>query len=252
MSAVDACMDSVKRIPRPLRPVCVVLGGWLGLFLAVNLVIMATGLVARWSGKDPRLDDDRWPGVRHLRRVDDKLLVGGETSPEEYRELADRGVTLVIDARTGSATDATIDDPDELAELGMDYARLAVPDGRAPTQAQIRRFLDLVEEADGLVFAHCGGGVGRASSLAAVVPGAAGGRPAHPRADLVRRHAAARPSRAPHQPRHRGHEPRHRRPPHALRVGHVPALNDGAPGGGSRVHPGGRSAPNSPVETNVE
>lgn len=167
----------MKRIPRPLRPVCVVVGGWLGLFLVVNLVVVLAGLAARWAGKDPRLDDDRWPGITHLRRVDDRLLVGGETSPDEYGELAGQGVTLVIDARTGSATDATTDDPEHLAELGMDYARLAVPDGRAPTPAQTRRFLDLVESADGLVFAHCGGGVGRSTSLAAVYEAAEGQEP---------------------------------------------------------------------------
>jgi protein tyrosine phosphatase (PTP) superfamily phosphohydrolase (DUF442 family) len=169
--------ERVKRIPRPLRPVAAIVAGWLGVFLVVNLVIVLTGLVARWSGKDPRLDDDRWPGITHLRRVDDRLLVGGETSPDEYRELADRGVTLVIDARTGSATDASTDDPDHLAELGMEYARLAVPDGRPPSPAQTRRFLDLVESADGLVFAHCGGGVGRSTSLAAVYEAAQGDDP---------------------------------------------------------------------------
>jgi uncharacterized protein (TIGR01244 family) len=167
----------VKRIPRPLRPVCAVLAGWLGLFVVVNLVIVLAGLAARWTGKDPRLDDDRWPGITHLRRVDDRLLVGGETTPDEYRELADRGVALVIDARTGSSTDASTDDPEHLARLGMDYARLAVPDGRAPSPRQTRRFLDLVESADGLVFAHCGGGVGRATSLAAVYEAAQGRDP---------------------------------------------------------------------------
>lgn len=174
---VDAVIGALKRIPRPLRPVCVVVGGWLGLFLVVNLVIVLSGLVSRWAGKDPRLDEDGWPGIRHLREVDGKLLVGGETSPEEYRQLAERGVTLVIDARTGSATDATTDDPEFLADLGIDYASLRVPDGQPPSPAQTRRFLDLVESAEGRVFAHCGGGVGRSTSLAAVYEAARGQDP---------------------------------------------------------------------------
>jgi uncharacterized protein (TIGR01244 family) len=167
----------MKRIPRPLRPLCLVVGGWLGLFLVVNLVILLTGVAARWAGKDPRVHDNRWPDITNLRVVDDRLLIGGETSPEQYRDLAERNVTLVIDTRTGGGADASSDDPRQLAELGLDYVALPIHDGRAPTPAQIRRFLDLVETADGRVFAHCGGGVGRSTSLAAAYEAAQGEDP---------------------------------------------------------------------------
>jgi uncharacterized protein (TIGR01244 family) len=166
-----------RRVPGPLRPVLVTLGAWLGVFLAVNLVILVSGVAARWSGNDPRVHGDGWPGITHLRVVDDRLLVGGETSPEQYADLAERGVTLVIDTRTGGATDSSTDDPEQLAELGLDYATVPIPDGRAPTPAQVRRFLDLVDSADGRVFAHCGGGVGRSTSLAAAYEAAEGQDP---------------------------------------------------------------------------
>ncbi len=86
-------------------------------------------------------------------------------------------MTLVIDTRTGGAADASTDDPQQLAELGLDYAALPIPDGRAPTPPQIRRFLELVANADGRVFAHCGGGVGRSTSLAAAYEAAQGQDP---------------------------------------------------------------------------
>ena len=74
-------VDAVKRIPRPLRSFCLVVGGWLALFLAVNLVVVLIGVAARWAGKDPRVHDDIgptsgtcgwwatgcWSAVRHLR-----------------------------------------------------------------------------------------------------------------------------------------------------------------------------------------
>ena len=167
----------MKRIPRPLRPLCLVVGGWLVLFLAVNLVFLLGGVAARWAGKDPRVQDDRWPDIRNLRIVGDRLLVGGETSPEQYRELAEDDVTLVIDMRTGSGADVSTDDQQELTDLGLDYAELPISDGRAPTPAQIRRFLDLVAAADGRVFAHCGGGVGRSTSIAAAYEAAQGQDP---------------------------------------------------------------------------
>ena len=167
----------MKRIPRPLRPLCLVAGGWLALFLAVNLVIVLSGVAARWAGKDPRVHDDHWPDIMNLRVVGDRLLIGGETSPEQYRELAGRDVMLVIDMRTGGSADLSSDDPQRLADLGLDYAELPIPDGRAPTPAQIRRFLDLVATADGRVFAHCGGGVGRSTSIAAAYEAAQGQDP---------------------------------------------------------------------------
>jgi hypothetical protein len=86
-------------------------------------------------------------------------------------------VTLVVDTRTGAGTDTGHDDPQRLAELGLDYAALSIHDGRAPTPAQVRRLLDLVAGADGRVFAHCGGGVGRSTSIAAAYEAARGRDP---------------------------------------------------------------------------
>jgi protein tyrosine phosphatase (PTP) superfamily phosphohydrolase (DUF442 family) len=167
----------MKRIPRPLRLPCLIVGGWLALFLAVNLAILLSGVAARWAGKDPRLHDDRWPDITNLRIVGDRLLIGGETSPEQYRELAERDVTLVINMRTGGSADVSTDDRQQLADLGLDYAELPIPDGRAPTPAQIRRFLDVVATTHGRVFAHCGGGVGRSTSIAAAYEAAQGQDP---------------------------------------------------------------------------
>ena len=170
-------VDGLKRISRPLRRFCVLAGGWLAVFLAVNFVVVRIGAATRWAGKDPRVHDDGWPDIRNLRVVGDRLLVGGETSLEQYRELAERDVTLVIDMRTGGRADLSTDDPQQLTALGLDYAELPIPDGRAPTPAQIRRFLDLVATADGRVFAHCGGGVGRSTSIAATFEAAQGQNP---------------------------------------------------------------------------
>ncbi len=173
----SGAVDVVRWVPGPLRRFCVVVGGWLALFLAVNIVVVLIGVAARWAGKDPRVHDDRWPDIRNLRVVGDRLLVGGATSLEQYRELAERDVTLVIDMRTDSSADLSTDEPEQLTALGLDYAELPIPDGRAPTPAQIRRFLDLVAAADGRVFAHCGGGVGRSTSIAAAFEAARGENP---------------------------------------------------------------------------
>jgi uncharacterized protein (TIGR01244 family) len=155
-----------------------VLGSWLGVFVLFNAVILAVGAWARSTGKDPQLHDDGWPDITHLRMVDDKLLFGGQTTPIEYAQLAEHGVTRVIDVRGTQRFDQSgRDDPVVLDELGIEYASLPIPDGHAPTPDQIRRFLELVDEADGLVFAHCGGGVGRSTSLAAAYEASIGRDP---------------------------------------------------------------------------
>ena len=164
----------MSRIPRLLRVPIAVVGGWLALFAVVNAVILLAGVAARWSGKDPQLRSDKWPGITHLRLVDDKLLVGGQPSRSDYRELAEHGVTTVIDVREGGGGR---DDPENLDSLGIEYVALPLVDGQAPTPGRTRRFLELVDEADGRVFAHCGGGVGRSTSLAAVYEAARGQDP---------------------------------------------------------------------------
>lgn len=173
---------TLARIPQPFRAVLTVLAGWLGVFIVVNVVILLVGVIARWQGKDPQLRSDDWPGITHLRQVDDHLLVGGQTTLPEYKELAEEhGVTLVVDVRpsrdrAGANRDER-DDPEALKEIGLDYVSLPIPDGRAPTPDQIRRFLEIVDSNDGRVFAHCGGGVGRSTSLAAAYEAANGQDP---------------------------------------------------------------------------
>jgi protein tyrosine phosphatase (PTP) superfamily phosphohydrolase (DUF442 family) len=165
---VDTVLRVRERIVRSLRWVGVLAASWLGLFVLVNVGILLAGAAARAAGKDPQLHDDGWPDITHLRRLDDKVLFGGQTTPTEYAELVDHGVTRVIDLRGHQRFDqAGRDDPAALAELGLEYVSLPISDGRAPTPAQIRRFVELVDEADGRVFAHCGGGVGRSTSMAA-------------------------------------------------------------------------------------
>jgi len=156
----------------------VVLGSWLGAFVVVNVWILLAGAAARAAGKDPQLYDDDWPDITHLRMVDDKLLFGGQTTPTEYAQLVDHGVTRVIDVRGNQSFDqGGRDDPAALEELGLEYVALPVTDGHAPTPAQIRRFIELVDEADGRVFAHCGGGVGRSTSFAAAYEASRGRDP---------------------------------------------------------------------------
>jgi hypothetical protein len=55
--------------------------------------------------------------------------------------------------------------------------RLPIRDGHAPSDSNVARFVDAVESAHALVFVHCGGGVGRSTSLQAAYEAAQGQDP---------------------------------------------------------------------------
>jgi protein tyrosine phosphatase (PTP) superfamily phosphohydrolase (DUF442 family) len=146
-------------------------------FLAVVIaqaLLLAGVAAARLVGERPTTD---MAGVRNFRIVDDQTWAGGQPEGEAYRELAGRGVRLVVDLRTGTSDDPREDDPALLGHLGVGYIPLPIPDGHVPSEDQVRRFIAAVRETEGVVFVHCGGGVGRTSALTAAYLRATGTRP---------------------------------------------------------------------------
>jgi protein tyrosine phosphatase (PTP) superfamily phosphohydrolase (DUF442 family) len=129
-----------------------------------HALLLAGVVAARLAGERPTTD---MAGVHNFRTIDSETWAGGQPDADAYRELAARGVRLVVDLRTGIRDDPREDDPALLGRLGVGYLTLPVPDGHVPSEAQVRRFLAAVRETEGLVFVHCGGGVGRTSALTA-------------------------------------------------------------------------------------
>lgn len=147
-------------------------------YLLVALITQALMLVgvvvARLVGGTPTT---HLAGVHNFRTVDSETWAGGQPDAEAYTELAGRGVRLVVDLRTGARDDPRKDDPALLGRLGVGYLTLPVPDGHVPSEVQVRRFLAAVRETEGVVFVHCGGGVGRTSALIAAYLRASAGGP---------------------------------------------------------------------------
>lgn len=143
--------------------VCAVLV-YVGLVVVIQALVWAGVLVARVGGNDATIAMDDVP---NFRVVDERLWAGGQPHAEAYRVLAEGGVRLVVDLRTGAADDPKTDDPGLLASLGIAYVSLPVADGHVPSMRQVERFASLVQGAPGRVYVHCGGGVGRTSALTA-------------------------------------------------------------------------------------
>lgn len=104
------------------------------------------------------------PGITHLRAVDDRVLRGDAPSDDSYAELARRGVTTIVDLRAERDVDPRLD---VIAEAGLQRVHLPIRDGQTPTPDQVAQFLAVVREAPGLVYLHCGAGVGRTGTVAA-------------------------------------------------------------------------------------
>jgi protein tyrosine phosphatase (PTP) superfamily phosphohydrolase (DUF442 family) len=151
--------------PRHRRALCAVLklGALvLAVVLTGNATILAASLWARTTTETTTLDID---GVAKGVVVDEHVWRGAAPTAEGYRELAEAGVSTIVDLRHDSERDrdavAVIDD------LGLDLVRLPIRDGQLPSAEEVAQFLDVVEHADGIVFVHCGAGVGRTGVMAA-------------------------------------------------------------------------------------
>ena len=145
---------------------------------AVGLQVFMTGLavVVRALGHDDRSDE--LSAVHNLRRVEERVWAGAQPDETQYQELAAHGVRLVIDLRTGARDDPHEDDEIALRELGIERLVLPVPDGHVPSRSTLRQIVRAIDEADGLVFVHCGGGVGRTAAAQAAYVAATGRDPA--------------------------------------------------------------------------
>lgn len=155
------------------RPLFLAGAAYLTVALAVNAVILVTVGVAKVLWSSPLTDDPSLPPIHNLRKVDDRLWVGGQATKEDYERLAGMGVTVVVDLIPGDSKDS----PAVIRGFGLDYVWLPVHDGHAPDAATIRRFLEVVRNTEGRVYMHCGAGVGRSFSLQAAYEAALGRDP---------------------------------------------------------------------------
>jgi protein-tyrosine phosphatase len=134
--------------------------------LVALVVIGNIGILgASWWARQttPRLSVTSLPGVDNLEMVDGRLWRGAAPTPDGYRELAASGVRVVVDLRAEEGVRA---DHALARSHGLQVVSLPVRDGQVPGSDQIQQFLRVMDESDGLVFVHCGAGVGRTGAMA--------------------------------------------------------------------------------------
>lgn len=159
---------------RPWRRILrVLIVGFVAFLVFGNLFILAASAWAKLSA--PPSADDVPPevaGIRNFDPIDTKLWRGGAPSDQEYLALGAAGVSTVIDLR---AEDGLSVPTDALVDARVELVSIPIRDGQAPTPGQVQRFLEVVADAKGTVYVHCGAGVGRTGTMAAAYRVAHGG-----------------------------------------------------------------------------
>lgn len=123
-----------------------------------NLVILGAHLTARITMGGA----EAYVGVEKFAAVDAHVWRGAAPSLEGYRRLAEDGVTTVVELRAEAPSTLEAD----VAPFGLTVERIPIRDGQSATPAQIDRFASIVADAPGIVFVHCGAGVGRTGVMA--------------------------------------------------------------------------------------
>lgn len=157
MAAADP--EHSERRSLPGLPVRLLALG-LAFLLLPNLAIIGIHLLAQRSKPEPSVSLP----IKNFAEVDARLWRGAAPDRDGYEALAANGVVTVVDLRAEDDLDV---DGQRLQELGLSRVHLPLRDGHAPTKSLVERFLRTVEASPGLVYVHCGAGVGRTGTMAA-------------------------------------------------------------------------------------
>lgn len=154
-------------------------------------LVVGNGLILASTWYFQTVSPDRGPevAVDNFEQIDSHVYRGAAPNKAALRQLSEAGVTTVVDLR--AEADLVVDDS-LYGELGLTRHTLPIRDGQLPTQAQTAAFLEILDQADGEVFLHCGAGVGRTGAMTAFYLNATG--QAHGAAALRRILAVGPPS----------------------------------------------------------
>jgi protein tyrosine phosphatase (PTP) superfamily phosphohydrolase (DUF442 family) len=105
-------------------------------------------------------------GIKNFDQVDSQVYRGGQPTTEGFRYLAGIGVKTIIDLReSGERSDA---ERKVVTDAGMKYVNVPMSGLTPPTQNEIAKILDLMENPSaGPVFVHCLRGADRTGAVIA-------------------------------------------------------------------------------------
>jgi tyrosine-protein phosphatase SIW14 len=114
----------------------------------------------------PALAKPSVEGIGNFYQVDEHVYRGAQPTPEGFKYLAKLGVKTVLDLRESGGRSA--EEAQLVTALGMHYVNIPMTGLTAPTDAETKRILALLEDANsGGVFVHCMRGADRTGAVIA-------------------------------------------------------------------------------------
>ncbi|HXD16181.1 MAG TPA: dual specificity protein phosphatase family protein [Vicinamibacterales bacterium] len=103
--------------------------------------------------------------IGNFGKINDNYFRGAQPRATDFRDLAAIGVKTVIDLQAdGPSNEAGL-----VQAAGMNFVRIGMTTTKAPTDAQIAQFLDIVNDpANQPVYVHCAGGRHRTGTMTAL------------------------------------------------------------------------------------
>lgn len=103
--------------------------------------------------------------IGNFGRINDNYFRGAQPSGTDFRDLAAIGVKTVIDLQA----DGPSSEAGAVKSAGMNFIRIGMTTTKAPTEAQVTQFLEIVNDpANQPVFVHCAGGRHRTGTMTAL------------------------------------------------------------------------------------
>jgi protein tyrosine/serine phosphatase len=103
--------------------------------------------------------------IGNFGRINDNYFRGAQPSGTDYRDLAAIGVKTVIDLQA----DGPSNEAGAVKSAGMNFIRIGMTTTKAPTEAQVTQFLEIVNDPSNQpVFVHCAGGRHRTGTMTAL------------------------------------------------------------------------------------
>jgi protein-tyrosine phosphatase len=139
-----------------------ILLGFVAFMILGNAAIVGIHI---WAQKTAEAVTVRAPeGIHNFHAVDGKVWRGGRPTLAGYKELAERGVSTIVDLRAEVGLKRPVH---MLERRGVRLVKIPMRDGQAPSDAQVARFLRVVRRSEGRVYVHCMAGVGRTGTMVA-------------------------------------------------------------------------------------
>jgi len=104
--------------------------------------------------------------IDNFGRVNENFYRGAQPEGQDYADLARLGVKAVINL---TSDDAEANEPSMVQQAGMSYYAIPMTTHRAPTTAEVAKFLEIVNDPKNQpVYIHCVGGKHRTGVMTAV------------------------------------------------------------------------------------